>query len=127
MACIGEVIERVERMKASAFEDESKAAWLMELDGKLFDFFSLYEPDLEGARAQPPRAFPEDADLPLLVAAPYDNLYELYLCAMIDFHNREYGSYNNTVAVYTAALDEFKQQHHRTHRLRGGNGFVNVM
>ena len=36
MPSINEVIERVNRARPDAIDDETKAAWLLELDGQLF-------------------------------------------------------------------------------------------
>ena len=47
------------------------------------------------------RAYPEDGDKPLLVGPPYDNLYDLYLMAQIDFYNREAENYNNSALAST--------------------------
>lgn len=63
-----------------------------------------------------PERFPEDGDMPLLVEPPYGRLYELYLMAQIDFLNREYDNYNNSVTAFNAALDEWRQKYHRDHR-----------
>jgi hypothetical protein len=43
----------------------------------------------------------------LIVPEPYDKMYKEYLFAMIDFHNREYESYNNNVIMYNNTLEEF--------------------
>ena len=49
-----------------------------------------------------PKAFPEDGDKPLLVEAPYDGLYDLYLMSKVDFYNREADNYNNSALAYNA-------------------------
>lgn len=109
MPTIDEVIERVDRVRLNSYEDSVKAAWLLELDGRLFA-----EGFAEGEKT-PPKAYPEDGRLPLLVPFPYDNLYDLYLYAMMDFHNRELANYNNSAELFNAALDEFKKHFRRTH------------
>lgn len=71
-----------------------------------------------------PRSFPEEGDEPkLLVPAPYDGLYDLYLWSKIDFVNREMDNYNNSAAAYNAALDEWKKAYNRTHIPVGPRGF----
>lgn len=71
-----------------------------------------------------PRFFPEEGDEPeLLVPAPYDGLYDLYLWSKIDFVNREMENYNNSAAAYNAALDEWKKAYNRTHIPAGPRGF----
>ena len=103
MPSINEIIERVGQLRPDAYDDSSKAGWLIELDGKIYREVILV------------RSYPEDGDVPLLVPAPYDNLYSLYLMAQIDFHNREGENYNNSALAFNQAMDEFKKDYHRTH------------
>lgn len=168
MPSINEVMERVAAVRPDAYGDDAKAAWLLDLDGKLYREIILrhkltpgekakgqveacpvcggwgmdkdgeprepvegeepvpicYDRDLDcsictacGWSEMPeyPEAFPEDGDMPLLVPAPYDRLYDLYLMAQIDFYNREYDNYNNSTIAFNAALDEWRQAYHRRH------------
>ena len=73
-----------------------------------------------------PKAFPEDGDKPLLVEAPYDGLYDLYLMSKVDFYNREADNYNNSALAYNAALDEWRKQYHRRHLPIGGGGLTGL-
>ena len=150
MPSINEVIERVGRVRPDAYDDKTKAGWLIELDGK---------PAAGGHPAAPADAaetgnraraagrvpgvrrarhrmaarmkrrdcsacpacrwsqharswcgpYPEDGDKPLLVGPPYDNLYDLYLMAQIDFYNREAENYNNSALAFNQAMDEYKK------------------
>ena len=45
-----------------------------------------------------------DQNTQVLVHPPYDNLYGLYLAAMIDFGNGEYNKYQNDMAMFNEAL-----------------------
>ena len=182
MPSINEVIERVAAVRPDAYEDSTKAAWLIELEGKLYGEVILRHkltPGLpykgpveacpvgggwgldedgkpkepaEGEEREPvppeynramdfsfcpvcewtelPKIvekFPEDGDLPLLVGAPHDRLYDLYLMAQLDFYNREYDNYNNSVTAFNAALDEWRQSYHRTHLPLPGGYYQNLM
>jgi len=66
-----------------------------------------------------PHKYPEDGDVPLLVKAPYDNLYDLYLMAQTDFHRHETENYLNSMEMFNTALDEWKKAYHRTHEPLG--------
>ena len=66
-------------------------------------------------------------DLPLLVGSPYDRLYDLYLMAQIDFYNREYDNYNNSVTAFNAVLDEWRQKYHRDHLPLASRYYQNLM
>lgn len=182
MPTINEVMERVARVRPDAYDDETKGAWLLELEGKLLrevirrhrlrpmgpeetlcgeGYESAPEvcPICEERRAageEPVKAlgegivfdeerglyfcpvcgwtelpdiakqYPEDGDRMLLVAAPYDRLYDLYLMAQLDFYNREMENYNNSVTAFNAALDEWRQSYHRRHLPLTGPGVQNL-
>lgn len=112
MPSINEVIERVSRLRPDAYDDDTKGGWLVELDGTLFNEVILTH---EGERPTIPRRYPEDGGLPLLVGAPYDRLYDLYIMAQVDFYNKDLEDYNNSVTLFNTALDSYKKWYHRTH------------
>lgn len=117
---INKVIERVGRTKPNALSDEDKARWLLELDRRIYEEITK-EADPERT---PPEAFPEDGEKELVVKAPYDNLYDLYLTAMIEYWMREYDAYNNTVLLFQQAYDEFRAKWRRDHRPKQMPGFL---
>ena len=114
MPTINEVIERVSRTKPNTLSDKDKARILIELDGRVYaETTGADEPD-----RHPPRKWPEDGDKPLLVEAPRDNIYDLYLTAMIEFYMREYANYNNTVELFNEAYQSYRAWYRRTHMPR---------
>lgn len=108
MPTINEVIERVERVKPMVnVEDQDKAKWLIDLDGRIYnELTGRTDPD-----TLPPRSWPEDGDKPLLVGAPYDRLYDLWIISMMEFYMREYTDYNNTAMMFNEAYQEFATWH----------------
>ncbi|MEA4934805.1 MAG: hypothetical protein VB071_14670 [Lawsonibacter sp.] len=111
MSTINEVIQRVDRIKPNALEEKDKARWLMELDGRTWREVTA----ADTPEAKPPEQWPEDGGKPLLVSAPYDNMYDLYLMAMIEFAQGEYSAYNNTVALFDQAQQEWRALYRREH------------
>lgn len=161
MPSINEVLERVNRARPDAIDDETKAAWLLELDGQLYREVILrhrltsgsglhgpagvcpvcgsteifYDRAMDYSSCQAcrwselpeyPRNYPEDGDKPLLVPAPYDGLYDLYLMSKSDFYLRELDNYNNSALAYNTALDEWKKAYHRSHAPIGAGYYKNV-
>lgn len=111
MPSINEVMERVGRLKPNAIGEEEKARWLVELDGRTYqDLTKTDSPDRE-----PVRAWPEEGDRELLIPAPYDRVYDLYLTAMIEFYMREYSNYNNTVALFNEAMEDYRARYRQEH------------
>lgn len=122
MPTINEVMERVDALRPNALEEQDKARWLLELDGRNYREVTA----ADSPEALPPQSWPEDGDKPLLVQAPYDSMYSLYLTAMVEFAQGEYGDYNNTCALFDQAQQEWRAQYRREH-LPKRRDYQNVM
>ena len=104
MAKIKDVIERVDSLKPNAFSEEQKVAWLAQLEGKLAaEVFLINAAGIRNFRYQ----YPDDMDTELLVSFPYDDLYDHWLEAQIDYANGEYDRYQNSTAMYNASYESF--------------------
>lgn len=114
---MNQVIEYVDRMKPNTYSEEDKYRWINTLEGMISR--EVLHDDA------PEHSLPEDADMPLLVPSPYDELYALYVFAMIDFYNREYEHYNNAALAYTSMLDEYKKWYLRENRPESAGNFYN--
>lgn len=110
---IKELLEKVDRLKPSAFDSADKIAFLNEVEGVIYNnviaisagnttIFTAYK-------------FPEDEEKTLLVPAPYDGLYYYYLCAKIDAENQEIESYSNNMALYNSLYEDFAAYYIRSH------------
>ncbi len=119
MPTMNEVIQYVDRVKPNAYSEEDKYKWLNTVEGMIVNEVMQDE----GVDYN----IPADADTPLLVDSPFSDIYELYVSAMIDFHNREYDHYNNTVLMFQERLDKFKAHYLRTHENTKARNFRNVM
>lgn len=108
MATVNKVIERVDSIKPNAYNEETKFKWLSDLDGMVRRLV-FEETEYE------PYEYPRDADAELLIPAPFEDCYVLYMEAMIDFENREYGNYNNVMLMFNSKFDEYKKAYIREH------------
>jgi hypothetical protein len=54
-------------------------------------------------------------DTVLLIPAPYDNVYVLWLQAQIDYANEDTAKYKNSSSAYNHAYNEFQRYYNRTH------------
>lgn len=52
----------------------------------------------------------------LLIPAPYDDLYTLYLIKHIEYYNGEMARYNNSLTVFENRYKDFSAYWARTHR-----------
>lgn len=104
---IKEAITRADTLRPNDWDEAQKAAWVYELEGRL----------AEVRRApQPARIWPCDASLAM--PPPYDSIYPLYLCAMIDWANQETALYADDMAVFNAAYQAAIAWWRRRHRPR---------
>lgn len=106
------VIEIVDGLKPNVFDEEAKLRWISELDGMVTRLVFQEE-------TFTPYTYPDDMDKELLVPAPFESLYELYVSAMIDYYNKEYEYYNNSAGVFETRFSDYKKAYIREHRARG--------
>lgn len=93
---VKEAIRKADGLRPNAIPDETKAAWLLEVEGELAEMMETDIPD---------NLWPE-TDQELLMPYPKDGMYPLYLCAMIDIANEETALYANDMAVAQNAINE---------------------
>ena len=100
------VIQQTMQLHPDTIPDSVKCRWLSELDGKIMRETMHGEEFL-------PYEFPRDGERELLVKAPYDNIYELYIMAMSDFFSGEMASYAQSAAMFEQAYEEFRKNYIR--------------
>ena len=110
-------IELADMARANEIEPELKLFWLSTLDGQIkkdvFDDNWQYTPPV------PFQGYGPDTDInhtELLVQAPYDEIYPLFLIMRIDLENNEIDRFNNDAKLFDEAFKRFAWQHNRTHR-----------
>ena len=119
MATMSSVIEHVDRVKTNVDLEDDKYEWMSRLDGMIAR--EVLHTEL------PAYDLPADADRPLLVQHPYDDLESLYGMARIEFYNHEYDHYNNAVLMFTERLDQYKAWALRTGHTCTARNFRNIM
>lgn len=131
-------IEIVDRLKPNSYSEEDKLRWINELEGLVKRLvFQWDEKYIEEVKSKykneeitkeeyneiinktKPYVYPDDMDKELLITAPYDDCYTLFLEAKIDYYNREYGNYNNSAMMFEAQFSEYKKDYIRKHPARG--------
>lgn len=110
---IQEAIKRVDDLVPNDYSRAEKINWLSTLDGMLVrEVLSHYE----GGQTEF-SGYDKDTDTAteLIITAPYDELYILWLESKIDFYNQELDRYNNSAVRFDDVLQSFKQEFNRTH------------
>lgn len=101
---VKEAIRRADELRPNAISEERKAAWVLELEGRLA---------LARGVPYPSGAWPDDFELTM--PPPYDQVYERYLCAMTDLANQETDLYANDMALFettfSAAVAWWRREH----------------
>ena len=105
-------IEIIDGLRPNTYSEEDKLRWINELDGMVQKLVVQSDEIKE-------YSYPEDMDKELLIPAPFENVYPLYLEAKIDYQNREYGNYNNSVMMFESQFTEYKKAYIREHKARG--------
>lgn len=99
---VQEAIEFTDRVKPNSFTDEDKTRWLSDCEGMVQTQVFLLAP-VDFITYE----WPGSKDYKLLVNPPFDKLYLSYMQAMIDYHNGEYGKYQNTMTKFNSDFSEF--------------------
>lgn len=106
-------IQRADEAKPNAFPEEAKFEWLMALEGRIAADVLLATP--EELKQVMQIGYADGMDEELLVKAPHDELYTLYLKAKIDAENGEYSRYADSVQLYNEAYGNFVRYWGRTY------------
>lgn len=106
------VIEKVDKLKPNVYSEEDKLGWINELDGMVQRL--VFQND-----EVKQYSYPEDMDTELLIPAPFEEVYSLYLESKIDYYNREYNHYNNSASMFEVRFSDYKKDYIRKHQARG--------
>ena len=93
---VTEAMAKADELRPNTLTEEQKARFLYELYCDIAD--------LQGVD-QPAFIWPKE-DATLLMEAPHDNIYPLYLAAQIDYYNQESAMYANDMAIFNNAYND---------------------
>ena len=109
-----EAINRVDTTKPNSYTQVEKVDWLSTIDGIIKkEIIDTHE----GGEAIVFDGYDANTSLetPLLVPAPYDDIYIRWLEARIDYAQGEYGKYNNSATAYNAAFEAYSRYYNMNH------------
>ena len=94
---VNECLEMVESLSPAAVETEIRLRWLSELEGTI-------RVELLGEAVQAQTLLTaDDGDVQLIASHPYDQMYWMYLLAMLFCASGEVARYENAAALFNAA------------------------
>ena len=101
-----ELIGHVDETKHNAFSNEQKTRWVNQLEGRIAAEVYLWNPVMMCVQHVWPET-EDDPDQELLVGPPWEQIYEHWLEARIDYANGEYDKYENSAAMFEEAFHAF--------------------
>lgn len=109
-----EAISRVDALKRNTYTQTDKVQWLSRVDWMVKKHIIDTH---EGADDVTFTGYNDSTDIntELLVPAPYDEMYLRWMEAQIDYHNGEYGKYNNSIDMFNTAYEGYQNYYNRTH------------
>lgn len=112
-----EAINYIDVLKPNNYSQTEKVRWLSRLDGRvkkeIIDTHESGEVSFGEYNDDTP------LDTVLLVPHPYDEVYALWLEAQMDYANREYASYNNSISMFNTSYEAFQHYYNRNHMPKG--------
>ena len=102
---VNDVVKEIDATKPNVFPESVKVRWLSECESEIA---------LRTGGTSVRLKWPEDGSYELKVPHPYDKVYYLYLEAAIDFRSKDYAGYENSAAMYNAALTEYLKYYERS-------------
>ena len=115
---ICEAIAKADELKSNTYSFADKVKWLSILDSMVKRTVIDTHEGGDGVSFTP---YDDNTDTSteLLIPEPYDDAYLHWLEAKIDYHNGEYGKYNNATDAFNAVWNAFKNDYNRTHMPKG--------
>ena len=118
-----EAIEKTDSIKHNSYMQSEKISWLSRLD----EMVKRLVIDTHEGNKMTFTGYDEDTDLntELLVSAPFDEICLRWLEAQIDYHNGEYGHYNNSISLFNNVFEQYKAEYTRNHMpISAGSRFL---
>ncbi len=106
-----EIITLVDSLNPNAYPEEVKASWVNEVEAYIQgEIYNLAPTDITAFVP-----YSECMDMELSLDAGYEKIYVTYLNAMIDFANKDFSSYNNTITLYNSYMEDYAKWYIRHH------------
>lgn len=105
---VKDAITQLDKLKPNQYDTDTKIRWLSYIDEMIVN-------EIINTHAREKVEFTpyEDEEHELLVKSPYDILYLHYLMSQVDFHNAEFGRYNNSSMMFNVSYQNFAAWYNR--------------
>ena len=112
-----EAINKLDDLKHNTYTQSNKVEWLSRLDAMVKKFIL----DTHEGEEVTFNGYDDSTDTSteLLVPAPFDEVYLLWMEAQIDYYNGEYEKYNNSIDMFNTSYNSYQNYYNRTHMPKG--------
>ena len=114
---INEAINALDAGKNNTFSRQDKLGWLSRVDGMIYQ--ELHKTHDGSQTRFSGYTDQTDPNLPLLVPAPWDEIYLHYMQAQMDYLSGDMTRYANAAALYNAGFAAYRNYFNRTHCPKG--------
>ena len=110
---VAEIITNVDQLRQNDYDLEQKTRWLSEVEGTIIDdIHNMAEGNDEDFKGY---LYELDSEKETKLPDRFTDIYIHYIKAKIEFYDGETEQYNNEVAAYQAAYDQYAAWHRRNH------------
>ena len=116
---IAEAIARLDELKHNTYSDAQQVAWLSRADSMIKRHIIDTH---EGSENVTFTGYDDNTDpqTELLAPEPFDEMYLRWMEAQIDYHNDEYGKYNQSILMFKAEYNGYERWYNRNNLPIGG-------
>ena len=104
---INQLITLIDAIKPNAFPTSAKIRWISNLECRIASEVLLLTPEETVTYNYSAKTENTALACELIVNPPYDDIYDSWLTAQIDFANGEYNKYQNSMQQFNARWDSF--------------------
>ncbi len=98
---VSELLAQVNKVKPNTYDNDILLRWANRAEAMVQTEAMSILPE-----AVTEYTLPEDIDTDMILPPPYDQVYELYVEAQVDYAQQEFGTYNNTMVLFNSAYSE---------------------
>ena len=110
MTKLAAAISMADEIRDNVFSNAIKTAWINELEATIqVELLGINKDDIVQY------VYVVDSETELIANPPYDRIYQLYLYAMIEFAQKEYSDYQNSMNLFNAAYLDYCKWYQRTY------------
>jgi hypothetical protein len=117
---VAKVIAKLDKLKPNAYDNPTKLSWINEVEERIYQDIILRKKVAEDEVEEVFTVFTDatDDERELVVESPYLDVYFQYLSSKVDYHNQDFGLYNNSTSIFNKTLQDYAAYYRRNNRAK---------